>query len=85
MARDKIRLKKQRVGLDIQSYLATDVEQINGETYVQLGRGVDEFNHHLHVMRATGLMVDPEVKYWKKANKAPQGVLYHGAKKLGKF
>ena len=77
--------KKRRVGLAIQSYLATDVEQTNGETYVQLGRGVDEFNHHPHVMRTTGLMVDPEVKYWKKANRALQGVLYHGAKKLGKF
>ena len=27
--------KKRRVGLDIQSYLATDVEQLFGETYVQ--------------------------------------------------
>jgi len=77
--------KTRRVGLAIQSYLATDVEQINGETYVQLGRGIDEYNHHPHVMRATGLMVEPEVVYWNKANKALQGVLYHGAKKLGKF
>jgi len=36
-------------------------------------------------MRASGLMVEPEVVYWNKANKALQGVLYHGAKKLGKF
>ena len=77
--------KKRRVGLAVQSYLATEVEQIYGETYVQLGRGVDECNHHSHVMRTTGLMVEPEVKYWNKANKALQGVLYHGAKKLGNF
>ena len=77
--------KTRRVGLAIQSYLATDVEQINGETYVQLGRGIDEYNHHPHVMRATGLMVEPEVEYWNTANKALQGVLYHGAKKIGKF
>ena len=77
--------KTRRVGLAIQSYLATDVEQINGETYVQLGRGIDEYKHHPHLMRASGLMVGPEVEYWNKANKALQGVLYHGAKKLGKF
>ena len=77
--------KKRRVGLAVQSYLATEVEQVHGETYVQLGRGVDECNHHPHVMRATGLMVEPEVKYWNKANKALQEVLYHGAKKLGNF
>ena len=77
--------KTRRVGLAIQSYLATDVEQINGETYVQLGRGIDEYNHHPHVMRASGLMVEPEVEYWNKANNALQGVLYHGAKKIGKF
>jgi len=77
--------KTRRVGLAIQSYLATDVKQINGETYVQLGRGIDEYNHHPHVMRASGLMVEPEVECWHKANKALQGVLYHGAKKLGKF
>ena len=77
--------KKRRVGLAIQSYLATNVEQIIGQSYVQLGRGVDEYKHHSHVMRATGLMVESEIKYWNKANKALQGVLYYGAKKLGKF
>ncbi len=77
--------KKRRVGLAIQSYLSSDVKQINGKTYVQLGRGVDEYNHHPHVMRSTGLMVDAEINYWNKANEALQGVLYHGAKKLGKF
>ena len=77
--------KKRRVGLAIQSYLATNVEQIIGQSYVQLGRGVDEYKHHSHVMRATGLMVESEIKYWNKANKALQEVLYYGAKKLGKF
>jgi non-heme Fe2+,alpha-ketoglutarate-dependent halogenase len=77
--------QKRRVGLAIQSYISTDVEQVHGETFVQLGRGIDECNHHPHVMRNSGLMVEPEVEYWKKANKALQGVLYHGAKKLGKF
>ena len=58
---------------------------MNGETYVQIGRVVDECNHHPHVMRDTGLMVESEVNYWKKADKALQGVLYHSAKKLGKL
>ena len=26
-----------------------------------------------------------EVEYWNTANKSSPGVLYHGAKKLGKF
>ena len=77
--------QKRRVGLAIQSYISTDVEQVHGETFVQLGRGIDEYNYHPHVMRNSGLMVEPEVEYWNKANKALQGVLYHGAKKLGKF
>jgi len=76
---------KRRVGLAIQSYIGTEVEQILGKTFVQLARGRDDYNHHYLVQRASGVMVDEEVVTWHDANRALRKVLYHDAEKLGKY
>jgi non-heme Fe2+,alpha-ketoglutarate-dependent halogenase len=77
--------KKRRVGLAIQSYIGTEVEQLLGETFVQLARGCDDYNHHFIVPRASGVMVDDEVAMWHGANHALREVLYHEAEKLGRY
>ena len=76
---------KRRVGLAIQSYIGTEVKQLLGETFVQLARGRDDYNHHFLVPRASGVMVDDEVATWHDANKALREVLYHEAEKQGKY
>ena len=77
--------KKRRVGLAIQSYIGTEVEQLLGETFVQLARGCDDYNHHFLVPRASGVMIADEVAMWHGANHALRGILYHEAEKLGKY
>lgn len=76
---------KRRVGLAIQSYIGTEVEQLLGETFVQLARGTDDYNHHFWVPRTSGVMVDEEVALWHDANKALRKVLYQGAERLGAY
>ena len=76
--------KKRRVGLAIQSYIGTEVEQLLGETFVQLARGRDDYNHHFLIPRASGVMIDEEVNMWHAANRELRKVLYHDAEKLGK-
>jgi non-heme Fe2+,alpha-ketoglutarate-dependent halogenase len=77
--------KKRRVGLAVQSYIGTEVQQLFGKTFVQLARGCDDYNHHFLVPRASGVMVEEEVAVWNDANKALRKVLYHNAEKLGKY
>ena len=72
----------------IQSYIGTEVEQLLGETFVQLARGRDDYNHHFLIPRASGVMIDEEVNMWHAANRelvtGVRKVLYHDAEKLGK-
>ncbi len=77
--------KKRRVGLAIQSYIGTEVDQHLGKTYVQLARGRDDYNHHFLIPRASGVMIDDEVNIWHAANRELRKVLYHDAEKLGKY
>jgi len=43
--------KERRIGLVIQSYIGSNVEQVLGKMYVQKVRGEDLFNYHDHIER----------------------------------
>ena len=71
-----------RIGFVIQSYIGTNVKQINGKVYVQQARGKDSFKYHEHTDRSFELMDKKTVEWRNKANKELQDVLYKGAAKV---
>ena len=73
------------MGFAIQSYVSTDVRQVQGTTFVQLARGKDDYHYHLHTPRVKVTMSMDDLALRDKANKALRGVLYDGATRIGKF
>jgi len=74
-----------RIGLAIQSYIGTNVQQIVGKTYVQLARGRDEFKYHEYVSRPNKFMSKKNLIFRDKTNIELQKILYNDAKKIGKY
>ena len=74
-----------RIGFVIQSYIGTNVNQLNGKTYVQLARGKDLLKYHEHTTRPNELMNKKNLLLRNTANIELQKVLYKDAKKIGKY
>tara|TARA_Y100000590_G_C15626952_1_gene979736 strand:+ start:497 stop:1321 length:825 start_codon:yes stop_codon:yes gene_type:complete len=68
-----------RIGFVIQSYIGSNVKQLNGKVYVQQARGGDTFKYHEHTDRPSKLMNKETIEWRNKANKELQDVLYKGA------
>ena len=77
--------KSRRIGFAIQSYIGTNVEQILGKTYVQQGRGKDDFKYHEHTSRPNELMNKKDLILRDNSNNELQKILYKDAKKIGKY
>ena len=77
--------KKRRIGFAIQSYIPPYIKQLNGKTFVQLARGNDELNYHVHTNRPISFMDEIDLKSRDEANIELQKILYKGAKKIGKY
>ena len=77
--------KERRIGLAIQSYIGSNVDQVLGKIYVQQARGKDTFKYHQHVARPAELMNENDIKIRKKANDELSKIFYTGSKKIGKF
>ena len=71
-----------RIGFVIQSYIGSNVNQINGKVYVQQARGNDPFKYHEHTDRPVELMNKKIMEWRNKANRELQEVLYKGATKV---
>ncbi len=76
---------KKRIGFAIQSYIGTNVKQLVGKVYVQLARGIDNYNHHEYVPRPDKFMERKNLIYRDKANIELQKILYSDAKQVGKY
>ena len=74
-----------RIGFAIQSYIGTNVNQVNGKTYVQQARGKDLFKFHEHTSRPAELMNKKNIVLRNKANKELQKILYKDSKRIGKY
>jgi len=74
-----------RIGFAIQSYIGTNVNQVNGKTYVQQARGKDLFKFHEHTSRPAELMNKKNIVLRNKANKELQKILYKDSMKIGKY
>jgi len=77
--------KCRRIGFAIQSYIGTNVKQINGKTYVQQARGKDDYKYHEHTPRPIKLMDKNDLNFRDNANKELQKILYKDSKKIGKY
>ena len=77
--------KSRRIGFAIQSYIGANVKQKNGNTYVQLGRGIDKYKYHKHISKPTKFMDKNDLILRDKANKELQKILYKDSKKIGKY
>ena len=74
-----------RIGFAVQSYIGTNVNQLNGKTYVQLARGKDLLKYHEHTTRPNELMNKKNLLLRNNANLELQKVLYKDAKNIGRY
>ena len=74
-----------RIGFVIQSYIATNVDQVIGKVYVQQARGKDNFKYHEHTKRPSELMSKEDINIRIKPNKELSKIFYDDAKKQGKY
>jgi len=74
-----------RIGFVIQSYIATNVDQVIGKVYVQQARGKDNFKYHEHTKRPSELMNKEDINIRIKANNELSKIFYNDAKKQGKY
>jgi len=74
-----------RIGFVIQSYIATNVDQVIGKVYVQQARGKDNFKYHEHTKRPSKLMSKEDINIRTKANNELSKIFYNDAKKQGKY
>ena len=77
--------KDRRIGFVIQSYIGTNVNQIQGNMYVQLARGEDVYKYHQYAKRPTKLMYEDNILLRKKANEELSKIFYRDSDKKGKF
>ena len=74
-----------RIGVVIQSYIGTNVDQVIGKVYVQQARGKDNFKYHEHTKRPSELMSKEDINIRIKANNELSKIFYNDAKKQGKY
>ncbi len=77
--------KERRIGLVIQSYIGTNVNQVLGKMYVQLARGEDLFNYHEKAERPNQLMNKKDIILRQKANEELSKIFYLDSEKKGKY
>ena len=76
---------QRRIGFVIQSYIGTNVDQVQGKIFVQQARGKDTFKYHEHAKRPVELMNRNDMIFKNKANEELAKIFYKDAKKLGKY
>ncbi|MAV46885.1 MAG: phytanoyl-CoA dioxygenase family protein [Alphaproteobacteria bacterium TMED89] len=76
---------ERRIGFALQSYIASTVEQVLGDMYVQHARGTDGPQHHLQAPRVREAMSDEAVALRIDANKKLADILYAGSERMGKY
>ena len=74
-----------RIGVVIQSYIGSNVNQILGKMNVQKARGEDEYKYHEYSNIPFELMGTKEVMGQNKANNELSKIFYTGTKKIGKY
>lgn len=74
-----------RIGFAIQSFLKPTVRQTKGETFVQVGRGIDQTGHLTHIGRPGRDMDPADVAMRDRVNDLWSDILYHGADKRRDF
>ena len=74
-----------RIGFVIQSYIGTNVKQVNGKNSVQLARGNDKYNYHQKIGRPNSLLNENDLKLKKQENYYLQEIFYKGSSKKGTY
>ena len=74
-----------RIGFVIQSYIGTNVKQVNGKNSVQLARGNDKYNYHQKIGRPNSLLSENDLKLKKQENYYLQEIFYKGSSKKGTY
>ena len=76
---------QRRIGLVIQSYIGTNVDQVLGKIFVQKARGQDKFKYHEYTKRPVELMSKKDIEMKNKANEELAKIFYKDTKKIGKY
>jgi ectoine hydroxylase-related dioxygenase (phytanoyl-CoA dioxygenase family) len=76
---------QRRIGFVIQSYIGTNVDQVQGKIFVQQARGKDTFKYHEHAKRPVELMNRNDMIFKNKANEELAKIFYKDSKKIGKY
>ena len=74
-----------RIGFVIQSYIGSNVKQVNGKNSVQLARGNDKYNYHQKIGRPNSLLSENDLKLKKQENYYLQEIFYKGSSKKGTY
>ena len=74
-----------RIGFVIQSYIGSNVKQVNGKNSVQLARGNDKYNYHQKIGRPNSLLNENDLKLKKQENYYLQEIFYKGSSKKGTY
>ena len=74
-----------RIGFAIQSYIATNVDQVIGKIWVQTARGTDSFGYHEQAPRPSQSMRPEDIAFRDLTNEKLSEIFYAGAKQKGRY
>ena len=76
---------RRRIGFAIQSYIATNVDQVIGKIWVQTARGTDSFGYHEQAPRPSQSMRPEDIAFRDLTNEKLSEIFYAGAKQKGRY
>ena len=74
-----------RIGFAIQSYIATNVDQVIGKIWVQTARGTDSFGYHEQAPRPSKSMRPEDIAFRDLTNEKLSDIFYAGANQKGRY
>ena len=74
-----------RIGFAIQSYIATNVDQVIGKIWVQTARGTDSFVYHEQAPRPQEPMRPEDIAFRDLTNEKLSEIFYAGAEQKGRY
>ena len=74
-----------RIGFAIQSYIATNVDQVIGKIWVQTARGTDSFGYHEQAPRPQEPMRPEDLAFRDLTNEKLSEIFYAGAEQKGRY
>ncbi|MEC8805253.1 MAG: phytanoyl-CoA dioxygenase family protein, partial [Pseudomonadota bacterium] len=74
-----------RIGFAIQSYIATNVDQVIGKIWVQTARGTDSFGYHEQAPRPQEPMRPEDIAFRDLTNEKLSEIFYAGAEQKGRY